>query len=95
MSTTPAQQTDADQALALARVRTIKSFYMHLAHYVFVVAFLALVNLFTSPSDPWVLWVALAWGLGIALTGLRVFGKVALLNDDWEKRQVERYSRTK
>lgn len=95
MNTAPAQHTEADQALARARVRTIKRFYMHLAHYVLVIAFLALVNLFTSPGDPWVLWVALAWGLGIALKGLRVFGKVALLNDDWEKRQLERYFRTK
>lgn len=95
MNAASERQADADQALALARVRSIRKFYLHLAHYALVIAFLALVNLFTSPRDLWVGWVALAWGLAIALRALRVFGKSAFLDSNWEKRQIEKYLKAK
>jgi len=81
----------ADEALALAHVRKIKAFYMHLAQYVIIVGALAILNLVTSPSYLWVGWVAAGWGLGVLIHGLRVFDKVPFLNGDWEKREVEKY----
>jgi len=81
----------ADEALALAHVRKIKAFYMHLAQYVIIVGALAILNLFTSPWYLWVGWVAAGWGLGVLIHGLRVFDKVPFLNGDWEKREVEKY----
>ena len=81
----------ADEALALAHVRKIKGFYMHLAQYVIIVGALAILNLFTSPWYLWVGWVAAGWGLGVLIHGLRVFDKVPFLNGDWEKREVEKY----
>lgn len=80
-----------DEALALAHVRKVKSFYLHLAQYVVVIAALAVLNLFTSPHYWWVVWPALGWGIGIASHGLRVFDKVPFLNGDWERRQAEKY----
>jgi len=35
--------------------------------------------------------VAIAWGLGLVLHGLRTFDKIRFLNADWEKRTVEKY----
>jgi len=81
----------ADEALALAHVRKVKSFYLHLAQYVVVIAALAVLNLLTSPHYWWVVWPALGWGIGIASHGLRVFDKVPFLNGDWERRQAEKY----
>ena len=81
----------ADEALALAHVRKVKSFYMHLAQYVVVIAALAVLNLVVSPHYWWVVWPALGWGIGIASHGLRVFDKVPFLNGDWERRQAEKY----
>ena len=80
----------ADEALALAQVRKIKGFYMHLAQYGVVIAFLVVVNLLTSPRHFWAVWPALGWGVAVLLHGLRVFDKVPFLNGEWEKRQVEK-----
>lgn len=80
----------ADEALALAQVRKLKGFYLHLAQFAVVIPFLALINLFASPSYWWVIWPALGWGLGIAAHAASVFDLVPFLNGDWEKRQVEK-----
>ncbi|MBW7924094.1 MAG: helix-turn-helix domain-containing protein [Burkholderiaceae bacterium] len=79
----------AEEALALEQVRRIRGFYVHLMQYALVVAGLALVNYFFAPRFPWVLFVALGWGLGILLHGLRAFG-LPILGPEWERRQVEK-----
>ena len=79
-----------DEALALAHVRHIKGFYIHLAQYGVVIGGLAIVNLLSYPKYLWVLWVAAFWGVGLVFHGLRTFDKVPFLNAEWERRQVER-----
>jgi transcriptional regulator with XRE-family HTH domain len=91
MNTTMSQSVSADEALALAHVRKLKWFYIHLAQYVIVVCFLAIVNLRTSPQYIWAIWPALGWGVGILFHGLRVFDKIPFLNGEWERAQVEKY----
>ncbi len=81
----------ADEALALARVRKIKGFYIQVVESVLILGFLAFVNLLTSPRYWWVMWAAIPWALALGLQGLRVFDKIPFLNADWEKRAVERY----
>ena len=85
------QGVSMDEALALARVRKIKGFYMHIVQYVLIVGFLVVVNLVTFPRYFWAGWAALGWGLGLAMHGLRVFDKIPFLNADWERRTVEKY----
>ena len=85
------QNLNADEALALAHVRKIKGFYVHLAQYVVIVGGLAIVNLVTLPGYLWVGWVAMGWGIGVVAHGLRVFDKVPFLNGQWEKREVEKF----
>jgi transcriptional regulator with XRE-family HTH domain len=80
-----------DEALALAHVRKIKAFYMHLVQYVVIVVALAIVNYLTSPEYWWVGWVAFGWGIGVIAHGVQVFDKVPFLNGEWERRQVEKY----
>jgi transcriptional regulator with XRE-family HTH domain len=91
MSTTTSQNVSADEALALAHVRKLRGFYIHLAQYVVVIGFLAIVNLVTSRQYFWVIWPALGWGIGILFHGLRVFDKVPFLNGEWERQQVEKH----
>ena len=88
----PSAQTSvsAEEALALARVRKIKSFYIHLVQYAGIIAVLTLINLTTSTRYLWVIWVAAAWGVGLALHGLRAFDRLPFLNADWERAQVEK-----
>jgi transcriptional regulator with XRE-family HTH domain len=90
-SVTTGQSVSADEALALTHVRKLKGFYIHLAQYVVVIAFLTVVNLFVSPHFFWVLFVALGWGVGVLFHGLLVFNKVPFLSGEWERRQVEKY----
>jgi transcriptional regulator with XRE-family HTH domain len=85
------QNLHPDEALALAHVRKIKGFYVHLAQYVVIVGGLAIVNLVTLPGYLWVGWVAMGWGIGVVAHGLRVFDKVPFLNGQWEKREVEKF----
>ena len=79
-----------EEALALARVRKIKGFYMHVAQYVVIMGFLVVMNLLTSPRYFWSGWAAGAWGMALILHGLQVFDRIPFLNADWEKRQVEK-----
>ena len=81
----------ADEALALAHVRHIRGFYMHLAQFILVVGLLTILNLVTHPSYFWAGWVMLGWGSGVLLHGLRVFNRIPFLDAAWERRQVERY----
>ena len=89
--TSQSQSVHADEALAMAHVRKLKGFYMHLALYVIIISFLAVVNLMTYRHHLWFIWSALGWGIGILLHGLRVFDRIPFLNGDWERQQVEKY----
>jgi transcriptional regulator with XRE-family HTH domain len=91
MNATMNQSVSADEALALAHVRKLKGFYIHLAQYGVTLCFLAVVNLYTSRHYFWVGWVALGWGLGVLTHGLRVFDQIPFLNGQWERRQVEKH----
>ena len=91
MNTKPNPTVSPDEALALAHVRKLKEFYIHLAEFVATIAFLAIMNFVLSPERVWVTWVALAWGVALLVQGLSVFGKVPFLSVHWERQQVERY----
>jgi len=87
---TPKDGLPPDEALALAHVRNIKAFYLHLAQYGVVITALVAMNIFLTPGYPWALWPALGWGLGVAMHGLKVFGLMPFFDGDWERRQVEK-----
>ncbi|MDH1673142.1 helix-turn-helix domain-containing protein [Comamonas aquatica] len=78
------------EQLALLEVRKLKSFYLHLAQYVVVIAALCAINLLTTPHRLWFYWPALGWGIGILAHAATVFGWLPFLGVDWEKRQVEK-----
>jgi signal transduction histidine kinase len=81
--TKPGPEADAEtarraaesEALRRARRRAAAEagFYMHLMSYLGVMAFLALINLFTT-SYPWFIWPALGWGIGLFSHYMAVFG---------------------
>ena len=88
----PASRTvSAEEALALARVRKIKGFYIHVVEYILIVGFLAIVNFLVTPRHLWVQWAAIPWALVLGLHGLKVFDRIPFLNGDWERRQVEKF----
>lgn len=80
-----------DEALALAHVRKVKAFYVHLSQYLIFIPMLFAFNYMTSTAYWWAIWPALGWGVGVLAHGLSVFAAVPFLNGDWERRQVEKY----
>ncbi|HVM97582.1 MAG TPA: HAMP domain-containing sensor histidine kinase [Candidatus Acidoferrales bacterium] len=69
------QRSSEEAILLRARRRAAAEvgFYAHLMSYLGVMAFLALVNLFTT-SYPWFVWPALGWGIGLFSHYMAVFG---------------------
>ena len=65
-------QTDAYDR-ARARAKSKYGFYVHLAVYLAVMAFLVILNIVTSPGANWSIWPLLGWGLAVMLPGVRVF----------------------
>ncbi len=86
----PVSGINADEALAMAQVRGIKNFYIHVAQYIVVISILTIINVLATPRVIWVVFPALGWGAGLLLHGLRVFDRIPFLNGDWERRQVEK-----
>src|SRR5437762_4469073 len=61
------QKLSAEETLALARVRRIKEFYIHVAQYCATICVLAIANIVLYPRYLWVGWVALGWGCGLVV----------------------------
>ncbi|WP_320198232.1 helix-turn-helix domain-containing protein [Agrobacterium sp. rho-13.3] len=95
MPITATNITEAEEAVAFARVRRIRAFYLHVVKYVAIIALLIVINIVTSPHYFWAIWPALGWGIGLIGHGLSTFEMVPFLNADWEKRQVEHYLKRK
>jgi transcriptional regulator with XRE-family HTH domain len=91
MSTSETPRVTPEEALALAHVRRVKGFYVHLVQYCVTIAILCVANLLFSRYYFWAGWVALGWGFGLLFHGLRAFEKMPFLNAAWERREVERY----
>ena len=81
----------SQEALALAHVRRVKGFYIHLMQYGATIAVLAVANILLYPRYFWVGWVALGWGLGVLAHGLKAFDAVPFMSGAWERKAVERY----
>src|SRR5438445_986858 len=75
----PKSPSPEEDALRRARRRAAAQagFYAHLMSYLGVIAFLALINLFTT-RYPWFIWPALGWGIGLFSHWMAVFGSHVL-----------------
>lgn len=87
---TAATQARQDEQLALARVRKIRGFYIHLAQYVVVITVLTVINLVTHPSKLWFFWPALGWGIGVLAHAAATFEFIPFFGAEWERKQVEK-----
>lgn len=77
---------------AKEKVEEIKKFYSNLISYVVVIAFLAGINYYTDGwNNPWFLWAAFGWGIGIVFHALKAFQWNPFFNKDWENRKIKEY----
>lgn len=91
MSATAATPSRQDEQLALAKVRKIRGFYIHLTQYVVVITVLAVINLVTHPSKLWFFWPAMGWGIGILAHAAATFEFIPFFGAEWERKQVEKH----
>ena len=91
MDTTDRPKVTPEEALALAHVRRVKGFYVHLVQFCLTIVLLSIANVLLYPRYFWAGWVALGWGFGVLIHGLKAFDKIPFLNATWEQREVERY----
>jgi len=82
---------DGDESYKAARrrVRRKMAFYRHLSTFVTVILGLLVLDIVTGPEELWVQWVALIWGIVLAVHFLNVFMFDQLLGRDAERRMIE------
>ena len=78
------------EAEAYRYVYRLRHFYHHVAVFVVVIGFLALINLVTRPDNLWFQWPLLGWGLWLILHALRTFAKDRYLGHEWEETQLKK-----
>jgi hypothetical protein len=86
---TPRWVEDEDYRQARKVVRRRMGFYRHLWTFASVLALLLVIDIVTGVEDFWVQWVALVWGIVLALHFLNVFVFDAVLGREAERRMVE------
>ena len=93
-----AMNTENDNSLisqeetdAFEYVQNLKSFYLHLMAFFAVMTFMVILNLLITPNYYWFKWAALGWGISIVAHAIRTFGRFGFLNNEWEKRQIEKH----
>lgn len=75
---------------AVEYVRDIKGFYSHLSIYIVVMIVMIAANFYIGIENPWFIWPAIGWGLGVTSHGLAVFELLSVFGTDWEKRQIKK-----
>lgn len=77
---------------AKERVEELKKFYGNLTSYVVIISFLAGVNYYLNEwRNPWFLWAALGWGIGVAFHAVKAYRINPMFDKDWEERKIRKY----
>jgi hypothetical protein len=77
---------------AKKRVACIKKFYTNLLMYIVFISLLAGLNYYTNEfSNPWFLWAAFGWGIGIVIQAFKTFEWLPFMGRDWEDKKIKKY----
>ncbi|WP_310994206.1 2TM domain-containing protein [Aequorivita marina] len=77
---------------AKKRVERIKGFYTNLMMYIIFIAALAGLNYYTNQfRNPWFLWAAFGWGIGLLFQAMNVFNWSFFVGKDWEERKIKEF----
>ncbi len=82
---------------AKKRLEELKGFYIHLAVYVAVNAFILINIAVRSMGDSDTFWqfgtfvTPVFWGVGLLFHAMHTFRFNPILGKDWEKRQIQKY----
>ncbi len=77
---------------ARKRVKAKKGFYGHLSSYVSTGIFFFAMNMLTDPGEIWWYIPMLAWGIGLGIHYMTVFGLPGtdILSKEWEDREMDK-----
>ncbi|QAA82954.1 2TM domain-containing protein [Aequorivita sp. H23M31] len=77
---------------AKRRVDKIKKFYTSLTFYVIFIFFLATLNYYVNElRNPWFLWAAFGWGIGLFFQAMKAFDWFSYFGKDWEERKLKKF----
>lgn len=77
---------------AKQRVAEIKKFYTSLMFYVVFICALAGLNYYTNElRNPWFLWAAFGWGIGIFFQAIKTFRWAPFIGKDWEEKKMKQF----
>jgi hypothetical protein len=83
-----AEMNEEQITRARGRVRRLRDFYVHVAIYVVVIGGMAVLNWIFSPTFWWVVFPAVAWGIGLGAHAVSVFFEDSLFGVDWQERKT-------
>ncbi len=77
---------------AKKRVEDIKKFYTNVMMYILFICALAGLNYYVNGlRNPWFLWAAFGWGIGIFFQAIKVFNWTPFMGRDWEERKMKKF----
>lgn len=77
---------------AKKRVEALKGFYTNVMMYVLFICALAILNYYVNGlRNPWFLWAAFGWGIGIFFQAIKVFNWTPFMGKDWEDRKMKEF----
>ncbi|WP_459212669.1 2TM domain-containing protein [Aquimarina rhabdastrellae] len=77
---------------AKERVDELKKFYNNLFSYLVFICFLAGLNYYVNElRNPWFLWAAFGWGIGIVFHAIKAYRINPMFDKDWEERKIRKY----
>ncbi len=83
---------DSKYFKAKQRVAEIKKFYSSLMFYIIFILALGGLNYYVNElRNPWFLWAAFGWGIGILFQALKVFKLAPFIGKDWEERKMKQF----
>jgi 2TM domain len=89
----PAPNRDRNLDDARRWVRKKRIFYTVIGVYAALSLMWFTIDLLDDSDSFWFYWPMLGSGLGVAVTGIVMFGLGGLFGIDWERRQIEKYLR--
>lgn len=81
--------SEEEYAAAKEYVGEIRGFYSHLSIFIIVNILVWTINLITSRSEIWAIWVTFGWGIGIISHGFSVFAIDGMFGKEWEERKIQ------
>lgn len=77
---------------AKQRVGEIKKFYTSLVSYLIFIMALAGLNYYVNEwSNPWFLWAAFGWGIGLFFQGMKAFSWFSFFGKNWEEKKMKQF----